>query len=444
VRRRLGKGAIFVNRASKQKIVMSAALVVLLSLVSLCPAIITVDGPLLSCLIPLLVSVGLILVAIRLPTGEAQHVATVVSRPVVMVAAFPVIWMLIQILPLPFLENPVWTSVAAGFRRGISGSISVDIGATAIALVRYLSVAGAILLAASVTVNRERAELVLVGTTAATALISFVVICHDFFGVGFLVMHEEALDCSCLGVVLATACACLVFERSETRRSIQTRSKFLFSSLACLIAFIICAGAVAGTRSGSLAFAAGSGFLTFCAAVTIRRWALGRLGAAAIGVTATVIAVTLVTIAATDPDPRFAFVKRDAAAVELTQRILSDAPFFGDGAGSFRALLPIYQSPESDSGDSEAVTAAAKLSIEMGKAMLWVVVVVASFSVFALLRGASHRGRDSFYAAAAGPCLVTLMNLAFVNVGLFGSAILLLSATIMGLGLTQSRSRAVS
>lgn len=428
------------------KFVMSTALVILLSLVSLCPAIITVDGPLLPCLIPLLVSIGLVLVALRLPPGEAQHVATVVSRPVILVAAFPVVWMLIQILPLPFLENPVWTSVAAGFRNRVYGSISIDTGATAIALVRYLSVVGTILLAASVTINRERAEFVLVGTTAATVLISFVVLCHDFFDFGFLAMREEALDCSCLGVVLAVACACLVFERRETRRShpTQTGKKFFFSSLACLIAFIICASVVAETRSGSLIFSAGSGFLTFCAVITIRRWALGRLGAAAIGLTATVIAVALVTISATDPDPRFAFVKKDAAAVELTQRILTDTPFFGDGAGSFSALLPIYQSPEAGSGDSEAVTAAAKLSIEMGKAMLWVAVVVASFSVFAFLRGASRRGRDSFYAAAAGACLVTLMNLAFINVGIFGSAILILSATIMGLGLTQSRSRATS
>ncbi len=425
---------------------MSAALVILLGLLSLCPAIIAVDGTVLACLIPLIVSFGLVVVALRLPQGEAQHVATVVSWPVILIAIFPVVWMLIQILPLPFLENPVWTSVAAGFRQRVWGSVSVDTGETAIALVRYLSIVGAILLTASVTINRERAELVLIGTTAATVLISLVVIAHDFFDFEFLAIREEALDCSCLGVVLAAACASLVFERRETRRShpTQTQKEFLLSSLACLMAFLICAAAIAQTRSGSLTFAAGSGFLTFCAVVAIRRWSLGRLGAAAIGVTATVIAVALVTISATDPDPRFAFVKKEAAAVELTQRILNDTSFFGDGAGSFNALLPIYRSPDAGSLDSEAVTAAAKLSIEMGKVMLWVAVIATSFAVFALLRGAARRGRDSFYAAAAGASLVTLLNLAFVNVGLFGSAILVLAAVILGLGLTQSRSRLTS
>ncbi|HUZ91880.1 MAG TPA: hypothetical protein VMU78_08280, partial [Methylocella sp.] len=266
------------------------------------------------------------------------------------------------------------------------------------------------------------------------------------FGLNVLAMRAEALNCDALGVTLSAACALFVFERHETRRSNtgETRKKFFLASVACLTGLVICASAVAVAKSGSLIFAAGSGFLTFVAVAAIRRWALGRLGAAAIGITAAVIAVALVTVAASGPDPRFAFVKKDAATVELSERILNDAPFFGDGAGTFNALLPIYQSSNAGSRDTEAVTAAAKLSIEMGKVMLWFAVLAASFAVFRFLRGASRRGRDSFYAAAAGACLVTLMNLAFVNVDLSDTAIVLLSATIFGLGLIQSKGRLVS
>lgn len=425
---------------------MPSALVVLLGLLGLCPAIVTVDGPVLPYLIPFLLAGGLILVSIKLRPGEAEHLSKVVSRPFVLAAAIPAGLMIIQILPLPFLANPVWSSVSPGFQRGILGSISVDVGATAIALVRYLSAVGMILLAAAVATNRERAESVLIGATAATVLISFACLLHDLFDFNVVTMLDEARDFACLGVTLSAACALLVFERHETRRSSlgQTQRRFSISMAACLAAFVICAGAIAATRSGSLAFAAGSGFLTFIAVAAIRRWALGRLGAIAIGVTAAVVAAALVTVAASDPDPRFAFVKKDPASIELTQRILSDAPFFGDGAGSFTALLPIYQTSNMRSRDAAAVTAAAKLSIEMGKAMLWIAVVVASIAVFSLLRGASRRGRDSFYAAAAGACLVTLMNLAFVNVGLSGSAIVLLSTAIFGLGLTQSKGRMAS
>ena len=425
---------------------MSAALAILLGLLSLCPAIVTVDGPFLPCLIPFMLAAGLILVSANLAPGEAQHLSNVVSRPFVLVAAFPAVLMILQILPIPFLANPVWTSVSPGFRHGIAGGISVDVGATALALVRYLSAVGVVLLAAAVATNRERTESVLFGVTGATVLISFASLLHNLFGFNVITMRDEAFDCACLGVTLTAACALLVFERHETRRinTGQIRKKYFLSSVACLTGFIICASAIAVARSGSLIFAAGSGFLTFAAVAAIRRWALGRLGAAAIGVTAAVIAAALVTVAASDPDPRFAFVKKDVASVELTQRILSDSPFFGTGAGSFSALLPIYQTNNSGSRDTAAVTSAAQFSIEMGKAMLWLAVLAASFAVFTLLRGAWRRGRDSFYAAAAGACLVTLMNLAFVNVGLSGSAIVLLSATIFGLGLTQSKGRVAS
>lgn len=425
---------------------MTLALALLLALLSLCPAIVMVDGPIIPGLIPLLLAAGLFAVSAKLPPGEAKHLAAVVPRPLIVVGSLPAVAMLIQMMPLPFLANPVWTSVGAGFPHGITGSITVDTGATALALVEYLSAAGMALLAASVAINRERAELVLIGATGAAALISLAVLLHELFGSSLLAMRDEAFDCACLGVTLAAACGILVIERYETRQSKpgQTPRKFLFSLAACLTAFAICAGAVGAAKSGSLAFAAACGLLIFCAMFVIRRFALGRVGAAAIGVTAAIIAAALVTVVASDPDPRFAFVKKDPASIELTQRILGDAPFLGDGAGSYRALLPIYQATGSEPASSDAVTAAAKLSIEMGRTTLWLAILAAAYAVFVLVRGASRRGRDSFYAAAAGACLVTLMNLAFVNAGPAGPALSLFAAAIVGLGLAQSKSRVAS
>jgi len=430
---------------------MPTALIILLCLLSLCPIIITADGPLLLPFIPLLLSGGLIIVSKKLPPGEMQHLNSVFSRPLIIGAAIPAGWMIVQMLPLPFLANPIWTSVSPGLPRGVTGSISVDIGATALALVHYLSAAGMLLFAAAVTVNRERAETILISATAAAALVSVACLVQDlfvegYFGINILAHREQAFDIACLGVILSAACGLFVFERHETR-GVGTRGarrKFLLALAACLVSFVLCAGAIAVTRAGSLIFAAGSGFLTFIAVAAIRRWALGRLGAAAISVTAAVIAIALVTVAASDPDPRFAFVKKSRASIELTQRILSNAPFFGVGAGSFMSLKPIYQSGDPSARDAVVVTAAAKLSGEMGKVMLWFAVLAASMGVFVLLRGASRRGRDSFYAAAAGACLVTLMILGFINTAVTGSAIVLLSGAVLGLGLTQSKSRVVS
>lgn len=436
---------------------MFIALGALLGLISLCPAILIMDGPILSCLIPLLASLGLIFMSIKLPPGEAQRFGKL-TKPLVIGAAVPAIWILIQLLPLPLsaaqpwaslseLANPVWQSVAAGFRHSVNGSISVDIGATAIALAHYLSFVGVVLLATGVTINRDRAEAVLVGLTAATVLIASVATLSEIFSLGALATREEALDCAGLGVILAAACATLVFERRETRRGKRgsSEAKFRFAAFASLFAFVICATAVVAARSGSLIFATTCGLVMFCAVIIVRRLDLGRWGGGAIGLTASVIAVVLVTGAAGhSADPRLAFVKKDAASIELTQRILADAPFFGDGAGAFEALLPIYQSANPGGHEREAVTAAAELSIEMGRPMLWISVFAATIALLVLLRGASNRGRDSFYPAAGAACLATLIVQAFINVGLFGSTLPLLGGVIFGLGLAQSQGRVSS
>jgi tryptophan-rich sensory protein len=425
---------------------MSFALYIVLGLLGLCPAVITLDGAVISSFIPLLVSAGLIVVAIKLPQSEAQHLARVFPRPLVVIAAVPALLMLVQMLPLQFLANPVWTSVSAAFPRGITGSISVDIGATAISLSRYLSVVGAVVLSAAVSTDRSRAEVVLAGGLASIVLVSLAFLSQDMTSARFSVNREEALDCACLGVTLASACGILVFERYERRRykPNQNPKNFMFGALLSVIAFLICAGAVAVTRSGPVAFAAVSGLLTFWASVVIRRFRLGRFGAAAIGVTAVTIAATLVAVAATDSDPRFAFVKNGTTVAEITRRILADAPFFGDGAGAFSALAPIYRSSGAGPEELGVLAAAAQLSIEMGQVTLWIAIMMASFVVYVLLRGAAHRGRDSFYAAGAGACIVTLMLLAFVSIGLAGQGLILLSAIILGLGLTQSKSRVLT
>ncbi|MEJ0093272.1 MAG: hypothetical protein WDN46_07515 [Methylocella sp.] len=433
---------------------MFIALGVLLGLVSLCPAILIVGGTFLPCLIPLLVATGLILIALNLPPIEAQRFGKLI-QPLVICAAIPALWMLAQMLPLPLshtapwailssLAHPVWASVATGFTSNIAGSVSIDIGATATALVRYLSIVGVILLATSVTINRDRAEAVLVGLTAATVLISFVLIGADAFDAGPLAAPEEALNCACLGLIFSATCAWLIFERQETRRSKLglRETRFVYSMLACLAAFLVCAGAIAATRSGSLIFAASCGFGMFCAVFLVRRLNLGRWGAGAIGVTASVIAIALVSGAAGhSADLRLAFVKKDPASIELTQRILADTPFLGDGAGTFGSLLPIYRSTSDGAREGDAVTASARLSVEMGRPVLWAAVIAAIISVIYFLRAAAKRGRDSFYPASAASCLVTLIILAFVNVGLFGAALPALSAVILGLGLAQSQSR---
>ncbi|VTZ50085.1 conserved membrane hypothetical protein [Methylocella tundrae] len=423
---------------------MFVALGFLLGLVALSSVMPIVDGTMLPSFLPLLAAIGLVLVAVRLPPAEASRFGALV-KPLVIGAAIPALWILFQMAPVPAgLAHPVWASVKAGFPSPVSGSITVDIGATAMALVSYLTLVGAILLATAVTINRDRAEIVLITLTGATTLLSIGLLATSIFGMAHPAAREELLDCACLGVILASACACFVYERHETRRAKlgYGDARFVYPLLASLAAFLISATAVAISRSGSVIFAACCGVGLFGAVFLVRRLSLGRWGAGAIGLTASVIVIALISGAAgTASDPRLAFVRKDPATVELTQRILADAPFFGDGAGAFSSILPIYQFGDDGAQERKAVTAAAKLSIEMGRTMLWAAVIVAGLAVVLFLRASAKRGRDSFYAATAASCIVSLIALAFINTGLFGPTLPVLSAVIIGLGLAQSQGR---
>ncbi|MGO9673857.1 MAG: hypothetical protein ACLPSF_06760 [Methylocella sp.] len=424
---------------------MFVALGFLLGLIALASAAPIVDGAvLLSSFPPFLAAGGLFAIALKMPSFEAQRFGALV-RPLVIGAAIPALFMLLQMAPAPSgLAHPVWASVRAGFSTPVAGSISVDIGATALALLRYLTLVGAMLLAIAATINRDRAEIVLIALTAAATAISLAQLASEIFGGPRTPLREEAFDCASIGVTLAAACATLVLERHETRRAKfgLRDAKFVYPMLAALAAFVICAAALGAARSGSLIFAACCGLGMFCAVFLVRRLNLGRWGAIAIGVTASVIVIALASGAAgTNPDPRLAFVKKDPATIELTQRILADAPFFGDGAGAFSSILPIYEFGDFDAKERSAMTAAAKLSIEMGRVALWAALIAAMVAVVALLRASVRRGRDSFYAAAAASCLVSLIVLAFINVSLFGATLPVLAVIILGLGVAQSQSR---
>lgn len=426
---------------------MSAALGFLFGLIAIAATLLAVNSTIVLALLPLLAAGGLIVAALELPPAEATRFGALVRWPVVG-AAVPAVLMLLQMAPLPAflsgLAHPVWASVKAGFATPVAGSVSVDIGATALALLHWLTVFAAALLAAALTINRQRAEAVLVTVTAAAVAIALGEIALDSFGAPPAATREEALGCASLGLIMSATCACLVFERHETRRAKLGLhdARFLYPMAAALAATLICAAAIGASRSGSMIFAACCGLGFFCAVFIVRRLNLGRWGAAAIGVTASVIAIALMASAAgSNADPRLAFVKKDPVTLELTQRILADAPFLGVGAGSFASIAPIYQFGDVDTQDRRPVTAAAKLSIEMGRTMLWAAVIAASASIIALLRASAQRGRNSFYSAAAASCLVALTVLAFINVGLFGATLPVLAAVIVGLGLAQSQGR---
>ena len=73
--------------------------------------------------------------------------------------------------------------------------------------------------------------------------------------------------------------------------------------------------------------------------------------------------------------------------------VISRVP--GTGAGTFAAIVPIYRDVY-DPVTSTAPTAAPTLSIELGRPMLWLIVIAIVGAIVILLRASLQRGRDSF------------------------------------------------
>ena len=129
--------------------------------------------------------------------------------------------------------------------------------------------------------------------------------------------------------------------------------------------------------------------------------------------------------------------------IGTTQRVLADTPLWGNGAGTFSAIAPIYSDIDETVPIVGPPTVAAATAIELGSPALWFVMVATMAAIVVLFRAAMQRGRDSFYPTAGASCLLTLLLLAFVNSGLLGMAEAIIAAATVGLAFAQSKSRSV-
>jgi hypothetical protein len=178
----------------------------------------------------------------------------------------------------------------------------------------------------------------------------------------------------------------------------------------------------------------------------IRRFALGKFGITAVAAPALGAAILLLAYhpAERSTSVLLAFAGASSPSlIALTERVLDDAPLVGTGAGTFAALAPIYREIDDLPPNSVAATAAAAFAIELGQPILWLMAVATVGSLIILLRASLQRGRDSFYPAMGGGCLVTLLLLVFTNASLLGTATGLIAAAVLGLGFAQSKSRTV-
>jgi hypothetical protein len=429
---------------------VSTALSPLIVIVAITPAILIHDGIAIYGLLLALVCIGVAFTVPRIPPGEIAHLHRVIVAPALL-TAIPAAWMLVQMLPLPIraLTNPIWESAATALGKPMVGAISIDVGATALAFSKYTLAVGILLLAVLTAADRRRAKWLLYALTAATTMISLMFLCSKLFKLGFLNALEDpanrsdALDAAAFGLILSTATGNLIYERQEMRRSEATRTR---RGLAlCTAAFVLCLAALVLGRSPVVIFAALYGIGGVLAIALIRRLTWGWWGLIA---PAAVAIVGFVGIMATgsgiqESDLTIALASPTQGARLIAQRMISDAPLPGTGAGTYAALVPIYRTPDEDEHQTTVPTVAAAISVELGRPMLWYTFISLTIGALLLLQGALRRGRDSFYPAAGTASLIASLLLVLGNAGLLGAASGSLAAATVGLAIGQSKSRQV-
>src|SRR4029078_8736559 len=140
----------------------------LVLLVFSAPVAILADGPFVHGLIAAAAAVSIAVIVLRIRPGEAGFLSALI-RPIIYVSALPALWMIIQLMPvqIPGLAHSVWTSATAALGVPLTETISIDPGATLVALVGYTSIIAIALTAAAVSIDRARAQWILFALVAA-------------------------------------------------------------------------------------------------------------------------------------------------------------------------------------------------------------------------------------------------------------------------------------
>src|SRR5215468_10760086 len=128
---------------------MNSARLILVCLIGAVPTILLLDGPVIQGLVAATLAGGIAVIAGAMRQNETDFLRAIIC-PIAVFAAIPAVWMLFQIVPLKAasgLAHPIWQSAEQAIGHPIYGSISIDPGATLIALGQYLCAVAVMLMA---------------------------------------------------------------------------------------------------------------------------------------------------------------------------------------------------------------------------------------------------------------------------------------------------------
>lgn len=428
-----------------------AVFTILISLIVITPVLAIVGSLFLEGFVLAIAATAIALVALALHKGDAHRLTTLL-KPITPFLLLPCVWMLFQVVPVTshWLAHPAWTSASAALGKPFLGTVSLDIGATLLCVARYSLMLAIAVVTTATALDRKRAEVILFLLTAAAVLIAAGLIGLSYFrAIGFELVAQRAqmANIAVIGMILSCATAIHALENHETRRA---RSRKSGSQPAYVIAFSVATfgiGLLAIMTDADaallLAAACGVGILISLAGIRLLRlgpWGRSGIVAAAIVGLIGFFAISPIT---RDVDLTLSLAKQPQVSIATTERILADARWAGTGAGTFKAIFPIYR--DADDGDSHAVpTAAAAVAIEMGRPFLWGLIILALIGAWILFKRALTRGRDYFYAGAGAGCIVAILISSFANAGALDLVPSLFISMVCGLALGQSKSWSAS
>jgi hypothetical protein len=422
----------------------------LLVCIAIAPVLLLFDGPLTQSLIGVLAAAALAAVAMVARAVDVKLVGQITAR-LRIAAAIPVIWMLVQLLPMPFsgISHSIWVNADEALNRQSFGHISIDLGQTIQAIIFYTANVALVIASVFATRDRRRAELALSVLAAIATLATVLLMIARWLSAAEPVSEDAGgilTAVSSIGVILLMACATSAIERAESRPVDPSKPKrngatalLLYGGLGLLVCL---AGLIVGATA-NIWLVTVFAVAAYISAQIIRRFGLANWAAAVLLATLVIAAAMIVVwrynpAAALSPVLQFA-TSASPTAISVARRILADASWFGTGAGTYAQLVPIYQGLDTPSTTPPSTAAA--LAIELGWPMMLFVFLLGIGTFVTLYRGALIRGRDSFYPAAAAACTIILLLQAFCDASLLRTGIAVLADAIIGLGLAQSVSR---
>jgi hypothetical protein len=420
---------------------VAAVYTIIVFLVGIVPLLILDSGAFFQALILAVTAIAIMLVAVNIRAGDLARLAGLLG-PSAAVAVLPGAWIVLQLLPLPGLAHPIWTSAAAALNRPMAGTVSIDIGATLLTFARYCGLLAIGVVTTALALNRLRAMLIFFVLMGITAVVSGELILFELGYPEFPVQVPAAQSISIIGIILSCGAAISAYENYyDRRRNGDSKLKTARAIAASAVVAVVCFTAVVLDADAVALFSAAFGIGTVIAVWAVRQFRLrlwGISGIVAVGVLGTAILLASAP-AIKDADATLALSNQPQRSVAATARMLSDVRWTGVGAGCFNALLPIYRDVD-DAAANEAPTTAALIAIELGRPALWALIILALGAALYFFRAALLRGRDYVYSAVGSGCILAIVVLSFSNSGPIELATSLLASIILGLALAQSKS----